>query len=148
MQQRSYFWLFGCTFVLLLAMIKDVPVCGQVKNESKPKITISNVPTNAPGDDFAKDPIRGTVSGVKFQEHKVVVYARGGDVWYIQPWSHPKCYVGIDDDGKWQTRTRGGTEFAALLVKPSFKPEEKLGSEPEPGGDVLAVAYTEKKTTK
>jgi hypothetical protein len=34
----------------------------------------------------------------------------------------------------------GGTEFAALLVKASYKPEATRGTIPDVGGDVIAVA--------
>jgi hypothetical protein len=39
-----------------------------------------------------------------------------------------------------ESETHGGTEFAALLVKTSYKPEATCGTIPGVGGDVIAVA--------
>jgi hypothetical protein len=46
----------------------------------------------------------------------------------------------IANDGKWESKTHGGTEFAALLVKASYRPEATRETIPGVGGDVIAVA--------
>jgi hypothetical protein len=50
----------------------------------------------------------------------------------------------IGNDGKWESETHGGTEFAALLVKASYQPEATRGMIPGVGGDVIAVAKKKK----
>ena len=120
------------TFVSLLAF-------GQAKDDAKPSITISSVPTDPPGESMASDPIKGAASGVDPKELKVVIYARGGDKWWVQP-TAASPLTDIGDDGQWESETHGGTEFAALLVKSSYKPEATLGLIPKVGGDILDVA--------
>jgi hypothetical protein len=69
----------------------------------------------------------------------VVIYARGGDKWWVQPYV-ASPYTDIGADGKWESETHGGTEFAALLVKSSYKPSATLGSLPAVGDDILDIA--------
>jgi hypothetical protein len=69
----------------------------------------------------------------------VVIYARSGDEWMAQPTAaSPQTYIA--NDGKLQSETHGGTEFAALLVKASYQPEATRETIPGVGGDVIAVA--------
>jgi len=102
-------------------------------------IAITSVPTDPPGESLASEPIKGTVGGVNPQDYKVVIYACSGDKWWAQPTAaSPQTHIG--NDGKWESETHGGTEFAALLVKASYKPEATRGTIPDVGGDVIAVA--------
>ena len=88
---------------------------------------------------MASEPIKGTVGGVNPQDYKVAIYARSGDKWWAQPTAaSPQTHIG--NDGKWESETHGGTEFAALLVKGSYQPEATRGMIPGVGGDVIAVA--------
>jgi hypothetical protein len=104
-----------------------------------PEIAITSVPTDPPGQSMASEPIKGTVGGVNSQDYKVVIYARSGDKWWAQPTAaSPQTHIG--NDGKWESETHGGTEFAALLVKASYQPEVTRGTIPGVGGDVIAVA--------
>jgi hypothetical protein len=71
----------------------------------------------------------------------VAIYARSGDKWWAQPTAaSPQTHIG--NDGKWESETHGGTEFASLLVKGSYQPEATRGMIPGVGGDVIAVAKT------
>ena len=49
-----------------------------------------------------------------------VVYARSG-VWWVQPFANAP-FTAIQADGRWRTTTHLGTEYAALLVEPGYKP--------------------------
>jgi hypothetical protein len=110
-----------------------------------PEIAITSVPTDSPGESMASEPIKGTVGGANAQEYKVVIYARIGDKWWAQPTAaSPQTHIG--NDGQWESETHGGTEFAALLVKASYKPEATREMIPGVAGDVIAVA--EKKPEK
>jgi WD40 repeat protein/serine/threonine protein kinase len=103
------------------------------------EIAITSAPTDPPGESIASEPIKGTVGGVNPQDYKVVIYARSGDQWRAQPTAaSPQTQIG--NDGKWESETHGGTEFAALLVKASYQPEATRGTIPGVGGDVIAVA--------
>jgi len=140
--------LMSCCFSMLalffLALI-TVPAPGQVKDEHKANTAITNTitsaPTDAPGEKLASEPIKGVVVGADPKQHKVVIYARGGDTWFVQP-TAAEPLTDIGDDGKWDSDTHGATdnEFVALVVKSSYKPKERLLRIPRVGGDILAKA--------
>ena len=97
------------------------------------------MPTDPPGEGMASERIKGTVGGVNPRDYKVVIYARSGDKWWAQSTAaSPQTQIG--NDGTWESETHGGTEFAALLVKVSYKPEGTRETIPGVGGDVIAVA--------
>lgn len=80
--------------------------------------------------------VRGTVTGVDTDSVAVVLYAQT-DLWYVQPAVGATLALGCD--GGFQDRTRGGSRYAALLVRGGFEPPATMGSLPLPGGDVLAI---------
>lgn len=108
-----------------------------------PSIRITVVPARGPGGDTPMVTIAGTAHGVDFNKHKVVVYART-DKWYVQPYIK-EPYTNIADDGKWETDTRTGNEYAALLVKSNYPPPAQPRVLPQVGGDVLATVRVDGK---
>jgi hypothetical protein len=69
---------------------------------------------------------------------KVVLYART-NTWYVQP-TVADPYTEIDPvDGRWRASTHPGAEYAALLVKSSYKPVPTVDKLPAIGGGVLAI---------
>jgi hypothetical protein len=88
---------------------------------------------------MASEPIKGTVGGVNPQDYKVVIYARSGDQ-VVGSTDRGIGSTHVVNDGKCESETHGGTEFAALLVKASYKPDATRGTIPDVGGDVIAVA--------
>lgn len=132
----------GYVFVALIVVIA-LPVLGQsddsVKRNKlvpKPSIAVTRVPPKGGGPD-RMEPIAGTVDGVNVEACRVVVFART-NTWYVQP-SVASPYTTISNDGKWETDTHLGDEYAALLVKTSYKPPATMDTLPEVGGDVLAI---------
>ena len=73
----------------------------------------------------------------------VVLFAKG-DTWYLQPWVAAP-YTDIGADGRWSADIHLGTEYAALLVRRSYKPPSRTASLPPVGGDVLAVGVARAK---
>src|SRR2546423_4648027 len=89
------------------------------RSATKPGIRITDVPPRGAGPE-AVERIAGTASGVSVKECKVVIFART-DKWYVQPYiASPD--TSINDDGSWENDTHLGSEYAALLVKTSYKP--------------------------
>lgn len=104
----------------------------------KAAIRISQVPAYDPvGGPTALEGIGGVVSGVDFTSFRVVVYAFT-DNWYVQPFVMAP-FTEIEPGGKWSTQSHLGSRYAALLVKPSFRPRSITLSLPGVGGDVVAV---------
>jgi hypothetical protein len=106
-------------------------------NAPAPSIQITVVPSKGAGPD-ALETVAGTVSGVNVKECKVVIFART-NTWYVQPYIDSPDTM-ISDDGTWHNDTHLGSEYAALLVKGSYKPPSTTGRLPATGGLILAVA--------
>jgi hypothetical protein len=110
---------------------------GKARGTAKTAIRITTVPPKGGGPD-SLDTIAGTVSGVKTESYKVIIFAHT-DRWYVQPYiDAPDTSIG--SDGKWESDTHLGLEYAALLVKPSYKPPATAATLPAVGGAVLAIA--------
>jgi hypothetical protein len=68
----------------------------------------------------------------------VVLYARNS-TWWLQPLvSQP--FTQLRGDGSWTNSTHVGTEYAALLVDPGYRPATNLAELPPTGNGVAAVA--------
>jgi hypothetical protein len=106
-------------------------------NATKPIIQITVVPSKGAGPD-AMERIAGTVGGVNIKECKVVIFTRT-DKWYVQPYIDSPDTL-IKEDRTWENDTHLGSEYAALLVKTSYKPPATTGTLPNVAGPVLAIA--------
>ncbi|HVG38898.1 MAG TPA: hypothetical protein VM870_06400 [Pyrinomonadaceae bacterium] len=70
-----------------------------------------------------------------------MIFAKSG-TWWVQPTSD-QPFTAIDPDSTWKSSIHLGTEYAALLVEPQYRPPAKTDVLPAVGGGVLTVA-TEK----
>jgi len=109
---------------------------------TKVDIQITKVPPKGAGPDRVER-IAGTVSGVNIKECKVVVFAHT-DTWYVQPYFE-RYDTEIQHSNTWHTDTHLGSEYAALLVKNSYKAPTTTGRLPEVGGEILAIVVVEGK---
>lgn len=100
-------------------------------------VEITRVPPANPGGpaklDYIQGRVRGTVAG-----EEIVLYARSG-VWWVQPFTD-RMYTKVQPDSTWMNATHLGTEYAALLVEPGYRPPTKAVSLPRVGHGVLAEA--------
>lgn len=99
-------------------------------------IVITHVPEAAAGGPQDMDFIAGKVSG-NVPGQRIVIYARSV-VWWIQPLSL-HYFTRIQSDGTWKNTTHLGTEYAALLVNPGYRPSARLANIPPVGGGIAAV---------
>ena len=131
------------TFMMLLATWSDPSAFCQSSEPVNPIITITSAPTNAPGDFFVENNIKGTVAGIKPDQCKVVVFAfdNDGQNWWIQPYTN--YLIGVRANNTWESPTRGGNKFAALLVNTSFKfpVNNPIKIPPSIGGAIYDVTY-------
>lgn len=139
----------GCSFqqakimALLTAAAIIVPpllLSSQTSRDYKsamPTISISRVPHAGKGGPQT-EPIAGSVKGVDFAKHKVVIYTFAGGTWWVQP-TVASPLTDIDGQGNWQTITHLGSTYAALLIRQPYKPPATSSYVPRAGGDVLAV---------
>lgn len=103
---------------------------------AEPYIEFTRVPLADEGGPDKLDLIVGRVVGAR-PELQVVLYARSG-VWYVQPYAD-EPYTQIRPDSTWRSTTHLGTEYAALLVEPGYKPPPSTDVLPSLGDGVIAI---------
>jgi len=103
-----------------------------------PSIVFTTIPPADKGGPEVQAIIEGRVAGAQPGE-RLIVFSRSGGVWWTQPAAH-RPYIAIKADATWSGITHLGTEYAALLVAPDYRPPSVLDALPPPGGSVVAVA--------
>jgi signal transduction histidine kinase len=113
-----------------------------------PAIEFSRVPTfgqrDVLGDPGRLSSIKGKVVGAQ-PGQQIVLYAHALDengqmTWFVQPLAL-QPFTRIRADSTWRNTTHPGSEYAALLVNPGFKPPLRALSLPTDG--VVALARTQ-----
>jgi hypothetical protein len=102
----------------------------------EPKIEFSQIPRAAPGGPEKFEPVGGRVAGAR-PGQRIVLFAKSGR-WWVQPLAS-QPFTEIRADSTWTNRTHLGTEYAALLVEPGYKPPPTTHSLPAKGGAVAAI---------
>jgi len=111
--------------------------CRWQQTNIQPSIEFSRVPQADDGGREKHDIIEGRVAGAR-PGQQIVLYSRSG-AWWLQPLvSQP--FTKIQPSSKWSNATHLGTEYAALLVEPGFRPPATTNVLPTAGGAVSAVA--------
>src|SRR5258708_966897 len=130
----------GSTAILLLVTLcLSLSGCHQGTNQDvEAKISFTQVPKWNPGDQNQQDVIEGTVSGAR-QGQRLVIYSKAGGLWWLQPLL-TSPFTAILPDQVWRNETHLGTEYAVLLVDPSFHPAAILSELPKRGQGIAAVA--------
>jgi len=105
--------------------------------QRKPSVQVTRVPLADPGGPEQLDYIEGRATDAE-PDQRIVLYAHSG-VWWIQPFAD-RPFTKIQADSTWKNSTHLGTEYAALLVEPGYRPESKMAALPKEGNGVLAVA--------
>ncbi|WP_321476367.1 hypothetical protein [uncultured Paludibaculum sp.] len=82
------------------------------------------------------DIIEGAVAGAH-QGQQIVLYAKNG-AWWLQPLLEAP-FTRIQPNAKWRNATHLGSDYAALLVDPGYRPERSIQTLPAVGGLVAAV---------
>lgn len=82
-------------------------------------------------------PIAGRVQNAR-QGQRIILYAKS-ERWWIQPFSD-RPFTDLAPDGRWHTSTHLGSEYAAILVEPGYRPDDTVDVPPVEGGHVLARA--------
>jgi hypothetical protein len=112
---------------------------------SKPSIEFIKIPIAAVGGLDNMDTVEGRVIGVR-REQQIVLYAKSGGRWWIQPFARDPLFTKIQGDSKWKNVTHLGEEYAALLVEPSYSPPQSTEVLPAAGREIAAVAVVKGQT--
>jgi hypothetical protein len=112
---------------------------------TEPSVEFTKIPVSAVGGLDKMDTIAGKVIGVS-PEQRIVLYAKSGGRWWIQPFARDPLFTKIQRDSKWKNVTHLGEEYAALLVDPGHSPQQTTELLPARGGALAAVAVVESQT--
>lgn len=105
--------------------------------KDKPTIKITDIPEyDAKGGSDRVGTIKGIASIGDCKGCRVVLFARTNK-WWVQPLADSP-YTQIVN-GKWQSETHLGTNYAAVLVAPAYRAPATAESLPTIGTDVLAI---------
>jgi hypothetical protein len=131
---------FACAAIALTLCSRQAALGQSAKPADKPTIKFDVVPAIEPGP-AETAPLKGRVVGLAskdFKDHKIVLYSKGGDTYYVQP-REDDMLTDIEKDGTFSADVHGGTEYVAFLVKKSYKPKKQIYKLPEEGEDILAI---------
>jgi hypothetical protein len=110
--------------------------CRPPHASTQASIEFIRVPQADEGGREKQDIIQGRVSGAR-PGQQIVLYSKSG-VWWVQPLvDRPFTKL---KDSIFSGATHLGTEYAALLVEPGYRPPDTVKELPAPGGSVAAVA--------
>jgi hypothetical protein len=101
-----------------------------------PTVAFTRIPQAEANRTDKLEVIQGSVSGARLGQ-QIILYAKAG-AWWLQPL--PNAPFTKIQDSNWVNSTHLGTEYAALLVEPGYRPRATLDELPGPGGEVVAVA--------
>ncbi len=125
--------------LLLFVMCLALAGCHQsTKRDVEAKISFTQVPQWSTGDQNEHDVIEGSVRGTR-RGQRMVLYSKCGNLWWLQPLL-ASPFTAILPDKAWRNEVHFGTEYAALLVDPSYHPAAVLRRLPARGGAVAQVA--------
>lgn len=82
--------------------------------------------------------IAGRVNGA-LPDDQIVLYAKSGGEWWVQPLGD-RPFTAIEGNSTWHNSTHFGFEYAALLVRPSYRPPPVTHSLPGTNDSIRAVA--------
>ena len=123
------------SFLLLLLLSHFLVGCHSTS--TTPSIEFTKLPASVEGGPDSAGTIEGHALNSR-PGQQIVIYAKSG-VWWVQPYA-VSPFTKIQPDSTWSSPTHLGTEYAALLVDPSYHPPAKMGTLPKLGDGVVALA--------
>jgi hypothetical protein len=126
-------------FILLCLMISLIgnELSAQTTTPKGYQIIFTEIPIEGSGPIILKK-IAGKVTGPDVSSLRIILYARAGENWWIQP-TKADSVTTISKDGTWQNETHLGFMYGALLVRPTYDPANILKALPQLDQSVLAV---------
>jgi signal transduction histidine kinase len=124
---------------LLLGLWVLMAGCGAEKSSLGPSIEFTKVPLAGHGGPDRLDTIEGRVIRAR-PGQQIVLFARWGP-WWVQPLAD-QPFTKIQPDSSWRSPTHFGTEYAALLVDPEYRPKSTMEALPSEGAGVIVVTVT------
>ena len=130
---------FAAILALTTVLLVVLTGCHKLaKSSSDARISFTQVPQWSLGDLNQTDVIEGKVNGSQ-PGQQIVLYSKTGDRWWLQPRLNSPT-TPILPDGVWRNEVQLGTDYAALLVDPTYHPIAVLAALPKPGRGIDTVA--------
>jgi len=130
-------WRRACETIRRSALVGVAGLLLTACSSPDPKIAFIKVPAADKGGPDVMDVISGRVTGAK-PGQQIAVFARS-QVWWAEP-RQGRVLTEIRSDSTWETPTHYGTEYAAALVEPGYRPAFVSKELPKLGGDIAAIA--------
>jgi hypothetical protein len=112
--------------------------CRTPQPSVEPSLEFSRLPKADEGGSESRAIIEGRVTGAR-PGQRIVLFARSGaGLWWVQPFAN-QPFTTIETESRWENSTHLGTEYAALLVAPGYRPPETIDKLPGKGAGVVAV---------
>lgn len=127
-------WILA--FVLVAPFLFLLYGCATRQAATKPSIEFSVIPNAEEGGPDKQAKIAGRVANARAGQ-RIVLFAKAG-IWWVQP-TRDEPFTTIQPDATWSNSTHMGTEYAALLVEPEYRPPATIEGVPAEGGGVVAV---------
>ena len=125
--------------VLLLGICMLLAGCGARNSNVGPSIEFTKIPLAGHGGPDRLDTIEGRVVQAR-PGQQIVLFARWGP-WWVQPLAD-EPFTKIQPDSTWRSSTHFGTEYAAVLVDPGYRPQPTMEVLPSVGRGVIVIAIT------
>ena len=135
--------------VMLLCLV--LTGCHSSSKISAPMITFSKYPAAylenpyktdiIENRDYKIDIVEGRTAGARTGQ-RIVLYARTDGRWGVCRQSG-QLFATIEADGRWRASVHLGTQYAALLVDPTYNPPEQTESLPIIGNGAVALAVVD-----
>jgi len=125
--------------VLLLGICMLLAGCGARNSNVGPSVEFTKIPLAGHGGPDRLDTIAGRVVRARTGQ-QIVIFARWGP-WWVQPLAD-QPFTRIQPDSTWRSSTHFGTEYAAVLVDPGYRPQPTMEALPSVGSGVIVVAIT------
>jgi hypothetical protein len=137
---RDIAWL-NVILLLLGSVFPVLTGCrAGTQHNSEPIISFTQVPQSSRGDENLQDVMEGTVTGAR-QGQRLVIYAKMDNLWWVQPLVNSP-FTSILSDRVWRNEVHLGTDYAVLLVDPSYDPAPVLAQLPDRGQGVSAIGVS------
>jgi signal transduction histidine kinase len=125
--------------VILLSICMLLAGCGVQNSNIGPSIEFTKIPLAGHGGPDRLDTMEGRVVQAR-PGQQIVLFARWGP-WWVQPLAD-EPFTKIQPDSTWRSSTHLGTEYAAVLVDPGYRPQPTMEVLPSAGSGVIVVAIT------
>jgi hypothetical protein len=130
--------LFKSIVFLTLVVCVLLGGCKPDQADVRSSIKFDKAPPIGEGGPLPLTPVSGHVTGAGPGD-KIVLFAKAGNgIWWVQPQAI-QPFIAIQFDSSWTVSTHLGTEYAALLVEPGYRPPATTSELPAQGGKVRAV---------